>query len=167
MHPSSTPPARRSSRARQPRATFIICVVKAPAPFNPSRLSLEGPIGTRPPESRRRRLVRWSSLVRAGGAVPPHCPGGQRPFRPSRAVARALRTAPRRCALRRRRPSAGAGSAGRECAFLSARLQDSSVVPAPLLLTRIAEERLAQDVAEEVLEEGEVLDPTNRLHSEG
>src|SRR5947208_2299760 len=175
MHPSSTPPPRRSSRARQPRATFIICVVKAPAPFNPSRRSLVGPIGTRPPESRRRRLARWSSSMRAGGAAPPHCRGGRRPFRPTRVVARAPRTVPRDERGRTLRPIDARGDegsdrthfSGREFAVLSADLQDSFVVPAPLLLTRIAQGRLDPDADVEVLDDGEVLEPTDRLHGEG
>src|SRR6059036_2425529 len=65
MHPSSTPPPRRSSRARQPRATFI-CIDKVPAPFKPSKAPAAPWTGTRPPGSRRRPLAR--SDPRGAGA---------------------------------------------------------------------------------------------------
>src|SRR5207247_7878147 len=47
---------------------------------------------------------------------------------------------------------------GREFAVLSADLQDSFVVPAPLLLTRIAQGRLDPEADVDVLAAGEVLE---------
>src|SRR2546428_496777 len=174
MHPSSTPPPRRSSRARQPRATFI-CIDKVPAPFKPSKAPAAPWTGTRPPGSRRRPLARSDPRGAGAPASLPPTPAGSRRLGGCRGHNEvecsmdgldSRDESPRFSGAVHAREDKGPYPADflrREFAAVPAPLEDPFEIPAPLLLTRIAQGRFDSHAHPEVLDRLEGLESPERL----